>query len=81
MKKFEFGFRHRPAMLLSRMEEILRQTRVIDPVPSRKTLIRYLEEGTQLEGRKNGAGYWLVYEDSFRAWVRSHQPEDFALKS
>ena len=79
MKKYDFGFTHRPCLRLSRIEEILKQTRVIDPVPSRRTLIRSIEAGT-LDGKKTKAG-WIVYEDSFKAWVRSHQPEDYMLRS
>ena len=76
--RYDFGFTHRPALRLSRVEEILKQTRVIDPLPSRRTLIRKLEEGT-LDGKKTESG-WIVYEDSFRAWVRSYQPEAFVLR-
>ena len=76
--RYDFGFTHRPALRLSRVEEILKQTRVIDPLPSRRTLIRKLEEGT-LDGKKTESG-WIVYEDSFRAWVRSYEPEAFVLR-
>ena len=78
-KKYDFGFTHRPALRLARVEEILAQTQIIDPVPSRRTLIREIEEGV-LAGKKLKSG-WIVYEDSFKAWVRSHQPEDYMLRT
>lgn len=74
-RTYDFGFPVRPAMRLREIETILKQTRVISPVPSRPTLIKLLEAGT-LEGRKM-ARVWLVYEDSFHQWVRSFQPESW----
>jgi hypothetical protein len=76
--KYDFGFEHRPALRLSRVEEILAQTQIIDPVPSRRTLIREIEVG-RLMGKKLKSG-WIVYEDSFKSWVRSHQPEEYMLR-
>jgi len=73
MVRYDFGFTTRPSLRLSRIEDILKQTRILDPVPSRRTLIRSIEDGS-LEGKKTKAG-WLVYEDSFKQWVRAHQPE------
>ncbi len=75
-RQYDFGFAIRPCLRLSRIEEILQQTKIVDPVPSRKTLIRALEQGL-LDGKKVKSG-WIVYEDSFNAWVRSHQPEEYA---
>jgi len=77
--KYDFGFATRPSLRLSRVEEILRQTRIIDPIPSRRTLIRLIESG-KLAGIKHGRSY-IVYEDSFKSWVRSHQPGDYALRA
>lgn len=77
MKKYDFGFTHRPRLRLSRIEEILRHTRVIDPIPSRRTIIRKIEDGT-LDGYKSDYGYY-VYEDSFKDWIRSLHPEQFDL--
>lgn len=76
-KPYEFGFDVRPALRLREIEMILRRTRVITPVPSRPTLIGMIESGT-LEGRKLSHG-WIVYEDSFKQWVKSLQPEAYAL--
>ncbi len=73
---YDFGFEVRPALRLKEIELILRRTRVITPVPSRPTLIGLIESGT-LEGRKLSHG-WVVYEDSFKAWVKSLQPEAYA---
>jgi hypothetical protein len=72
-KNYDFGFRVRPAMRLREIETILKETRVLQPVPSRPSLIALIECGT-LEGVK-AARVWLVYEDSFHKWVKSFQPE------
>jgi hypothetical protein len=74
-RKYDFGFMHKPCLRLSRVEEILKQTQVIDPVPSRQTLINLIQAG-KIEGRKTDLGY-IVYEDSFKAWIKSFQPEAF----
>ncbi len=76
-RQYDFGFEVRPSLRLSRIEEILQQTRIVDPLPSRQTLINLIEDGT-LDGKKTNLGY-LVYEDSFKSWVRSLQPEAFEL--
>lgn len=73
--RYDLGFTHRPALRLSRVEEILRQTRVIDPVPSRQFLIKLIEDGT-LRGRKMGNRY-IVDEASFLEWVKSVNPHDY----
>lgn len=73
---YDFGFTVRPALRLREIELILRRTRVITPVPSRPTLIGLIESG-KLEGRKLSHG-WMVYEDSFKDWVKSLQPEEYA---
>ena len=64
-------------MRLREIEEILQQTRVLMPVPSRPSLIALIETGT-LDGKKI-ARVWMVYEDSFRKWVKSFQPDDWKL--
>lgn len=71
-KQFDFGFTHEPCLRLYRIEEILRETRIVDPVPSRMTLIRRIEDGT-LEGWKVRGGY-MVTEKSFRTYVKSLLP-------
>lgn len=75
-RQYQFGFEVRPVLRLIEIETILKQSRVIAPVPSRHTLIAMIEDGT-LEGRKLSCG-WVVYEDTFKAWVRSLQPEAYA---
>jgi hypothetical protein len=72
MARYDFGFTTHTCLRLSRVEEILRHNRVIDPIPSRPTLIRMIEDGT-LEGVRTSVGY-VVYEYSFIAWVKSLQP-------
>ena len=79
MKKFDFGFTNEPCLRLYRIEEILREAGVLDPIPSRQTLIRRIEDGT-LKGKKVRGGY-LVTEASFRAYVKSHMPEAFEMVS
>lgn len=79
MKNYQFGFTHEPCLRLYRIEEILRETKVLDPIPSRQTLIRRIEDGT-LKGRKVRGGY-LVTEASFRAYIKSLMPEAFELVS
>lgn len=74
-RAYEFGFEVRPALRLREIERVLRHSRIITPVPSRPTLIAMIEDG-RLDGRKLSLG-WLVYEDSFKAWVKSFQPESF----
>ena len=78
-KKYDFGCTHEPCLRLYRIEEILRETGIVDPIPSRQTLIRRIEDGT-LKGRKVRGGY-LVTEASFRNYVRSLMPEVFELVS
>lgn len=74
-RTYDFGFPVRPSLRLREIETILRQTRVISPVPSRPTLIALIESGV-LEGWKLSQ-CWMVYEDSFHSWVRTFQPESW----
>ncbi|MBD0370308.1 MAG: hypothetical protein ICV60_05695 [Pyrinomonadaceae bacterium] len=74
-KNFKLGFNARPCIRLSRVEEILKDTQIITPVPSRQTLINLILSG-KLEGKKTDLGY-IVYEDSLKDWIRSFQPEAF----
>jgi hypothetical protein len=76
MARFNLDFSHRPSMRLSRVLEVLEQLKVIDPVPTRQTLIRWIEAG-KIDGKKLDGGY-VVYEDSLREWIKSVQPEAFA---
>lgn len=77
MAKHNFGFTPQPAMRLSRILQVLAQTRVIEPVPSRPTLIRLIEQGT-LKARLVGNAY-LVETKSFNDWVKSFHPEEYDL--
>lgn len=61
----------RPKLRLSEVERLIEKHRIIVPCPSRQTLINWLEDGT-LEGVQSSLG-WLVYEDSFLAWVTGQE--------
>lgn len=65
-------FSPRPALSLTEISRLIRQHRIITPVPSRPTLISLCENGT-FETVGNGPTRfgWLVYEDSFLEWVKS----------
>ena len=65
---YDFDFPIRRALRLGRVEHILGAQGIIQPPPSRQRLIEMITSG-ELEGKKVGA-YWIVYEDSFQAWVR-----------
>ncbi len=78
-KHYDFGFSTEPCLRLTHIEDILRATRVIVPVPSRQTLVGLIEDGT-LKGHKTRFGY-VVTEQSFKAFVRSLQPEAYVLRS
>lgn len=71
--RFDFGFKPRPCIKVSRAQEILREQRVFDPVPSRQTIVNKIQDGT-LDGISTTSGYW-IYTDSFIAWVKSFQPQ------
>lgn len=66
--EYDFGCQVRPCLRLSLVEKILGATGVIQPPPSRQNLINMIKRG-ELEGKKV-CGEWIVYEDSFKAWVR-----------
>ena len=70
---FNFGFTVVPALRLKHVEQILRQSRAITPVPSRQNLIMLIESGV-LRGKPTNYG-WVVYEDSLIEFVKSLQPE------
>ena len=73
----KFDFNIRPTLRLRVIEELLRDNRMMDPVPSRMTIIAWIESGV-LEGRKTPTGFWLVYQDSFERFVRNLQSDDIA---
>ncbi len=62
----------RPKLRLSEIERLIRKHRIIVPVPSRRTLISLCEDGTlEAAPRASSHNSWLVYEDSFLAWVKN----------
>lgn len=69
--QYDFGFPTRRMLRLCQIEEIMKQKAIITPPPSRSYYLRKLEDGT-LEGTRTEFG-WVVYEDSFKAWVKSLQ--------
>lgn len=66
---YDFGFEIRPTLRLSRVMEIVKGSRIMDPPPTRRNLMHLLEEGV-IEGNLTSYG-WLVYEDSLLKWIRS----------
>lgn len=69
--RFHFDFATRPVLRLCVVERILCEERIINPVPSRQTLINWLEAG-KLEGTKVH-GAWFVYQDSLEQFVKGLQ--------
>ncbi|MBK8810691.1 MAG: hypothetical protein IPN69_08155 [Acidobacteria bacterium] len=65
-----------PLIKLGEVETIL--SRVFRPVPSRPTLIAWIEDGT-LEGKKIGRGdNWYVYQSSLNGFIIASQPKQLA---
>jgi hypothetical protein len=62
-----FGVRIRPRMTLFEVEQKIKRHRILEPCPSRQTLIRMCDDGT-FEG-KLMRGRWEVYVDSFWQWA------------
>ena len=61
----------RPKLRLSEVERLIRRHRIVIPTLSRRRLVEMCEDGT-LEAAPHQPGeQWLVYEDSFLAWVKS----------
>lgn len=69
--QFDFGFPIRRTLRLCEIEEIMQHSMIIKPPPSRSYYLNKLEDGT-LEGHRTEFG-WVVYEDSFRNWVKNLQ--------
>ncbi len=58
-------------MRLCEVERLIKQHRIIVPPPSRQTLIKLCEDGTlETAGDRPTVMGWLVFEDSFLAWLR-----------
>ncbi|MDM7922304.1 MAG: hypothetical protein QUS14_08375 [Pyrinomonadaceae bacterium] len=63
---------NRTRLRLGEIERLIRKNRLIVPVPSRRALLNMCEEGVlETAGNAPTRLGWLVYEDSFWAWVRS----------
>jgi hypothetical protein len=69
--KYQLNFATRPMLRLSAVEQIIRSNRLLVPPPSRPKLIALIEEG-RIDGKLTEYG-WVVYEDSFLAWVKDLQ--------
>jgi hypothetical protein len=62
----------RPKLRLSEIERLIKQHRVVVPPLSRAALVNLCEDGTfETAGSQPTKLGWLVFEDSFWAWVRS----------
>lgn len=77
LPKIKFGFNTRPTLTLCIVEDVIQENRLMNPVPSRMTLIRWVESGI-LEGKKTPTGIWIVYQDSFENFVRNLQSQPIA---
>jgi hypothetical protein len=73
--RIRFGFNIRPALRLCEVERILCDENILSPVPSRATLIKWIEEGQLLQGKQMQSGHWIVYQDSLINFVRNLQSE------
>lgn len=70
----DFGFAPRSVMKICTVRDLLRQHGTIKPVPSRPKLIELIEDG-RIEGYYNEDLHcYVVFEDSFLAWLRRTAP-------
>lgn len=72
-----FDFVPRTKLTLAAVEQRIRKFRIIEPCPSRPTLIAMCLDGTFESVGKDGGGFpaptrfgWLIYEESFLNWAR-----------
>ena len=66
-----FEFTPRVKVRLSEIERLIKKHRIIVPPPSRQTLIKLCEDGTlETAGSRPSPMGWLVFEDSFLAWLK-----------
>jgi hypothetical protein len=63
---FKFNFPIRPMLRPKRVKDIL-ESITSDP-PSRSSLLKLIKSG-EIQGKRTTFG-WLVFEDSFQAWVK-----------
>lgn len=78
MKNFQFSFPISPVLKLSEIERILRRDQIIRPVPSRRTLINWIEDGT-LNGQITSKGYYVVTVESFECLVKGWQILEYKI--
>jgi hypothetical protein len=70
IRQYDFGFAPRPILKLCFVQELIAQRNLIKPPPSRNTLIARIEDGT-IEGYFNpDLNCYVVFEDSFKDWIR-----------
>jgi hypothetical protein len=75
--KQTFDFPLRPKLRLSEVERLIKLHRIIVPPLSRATLVNMCEDGTfETAGDGPSSVGWLVYEDSFKDWVRNLDGEE-----
>jgi hypothetical protein len=67
-----FGFQPRRKLTLSEIVRRLKAHKIIEPCPSKSTLMKLCENGTlETVGGKPTSLGWLVYEDSLNRWLKS----------
>jgi hypothetical protein len=69
LKKYEIPFKFKPMIRLSEVEKILRQKKIIYPVPTRQTLLNYVIDGT-LEGFMTKKRFYVVTVESFEKLIK-----------
>ena len=78
-KQQTFDYTPRPKLRLAEIERLIKKHRIIVPPLSRATLVNMCEDGTfETAGAGPTSVGWLVYEDSFLAWVRRLDGEKMA---
>ena len=71
IRQYDFGFAPRTTLKIGFVEELIKERRLIVPCPARNTLIELIDEGV-IEGYLNhDLSCYVVFEDSFLAWLRS----------
>ncbi len=66
----------RPVLRLAEIERLIRKHRIVVPTPCRRTLIKWCEDGRLATApRRSLRSPYLVYEDSFLAWVERLKAE------
>ena len=60
----------RAKLTLTEIDRLIKQHRILLPPPCRRRLIEMCEDGTFETAPHRAYQSWLVYEDSFLAWVK-----------